>query len=115
MGRGKERLARDAVFALIKALVYVALIIKLFEYFFDGAFMIGVGGAYKAVICDIQTVPYRFQLSSHFIDPLLGRYAVLFCGLLDFKAVLVRAGKEMHVKAPFTLVACYHIGKHDIV
>ena len=97
--RREEGFALYTVLALVLAFIDVPLFVQLFEDFFYGGLMVGVGGADKAVVGDIETIPYRLDLGGDPIDPLLGRNAVFSGDLLDLDAVLIRAGEEVEPRA----------------
>ena len=115
LGRGEEGLAGDTVFAFVFAFVDIPLLVELFENRLHGLFMVGVGGADETVAGDVQAVPDRFDLAGHPVHVRLGADPLFLGGELDFLAVLVRAGLEIHVEAPLPLIPGDGIGQYRVV
>ena len=73
--------------------------------------MAGVGGFRPAVVFDAEFLPEAGEFPGGAGDEFLGRNAFLFGGLLDFLAVLVDAGEEIHLVATQPAVTGDHVGK----
>ncbi len=103
-----EALAGSAVLALVSALIDIALVVHLLEDALDGLYMIVVSCADKAVVGDVHQLPQveNAALSGDdLIHELLGRDPCGFGLLLDFLAMLVRAGEEHHIIAAQTFIS----------
>ena len=113
-----EAFAGRAVFALVFALIDIAVFIHLPEDLLNGLHMIIVRGADEAVVGDIHELPQienALRPGDDVVDELLRRDA---CGLrlvLDFLAVLVRAGQEHDVAALQALVPRHGVGRDGAV
>ena len=104
--RGREeRLARDAVHALVVALVDVALVVHVFEDLLDRLHMVFVRRADKAVVARADEVPKPLDLPRDVVHIFLRRHARGLRLLLDLLAVLVRAGLQIYVIALIALPA----------
>ncbi len=115
---GPEALAGCAVFALVRALINIAIVVHLSEDLLHGGAVIVVGGADEPVVGDVHQLPQvenaLFALHD-VIHELLGRHAGLLGLGLDLLPVLIRAGEEHHVEALKPLVAGDGVGGHGAV
>ncbi len=115
---GPEGLAGGAVFALVGALVDVALVVHLLENLLDALHMVVVGGADEPVVGDVHQLPQVEHAPGALhdvVDKLLGGYAGLLGLVLDLLAVLVGAGEEHDLTAPQALIAGHGVGGHGAV
>ena len=112
---GPEGLTRLAVFALVRTLVNIALIIKLFEDLLHFFLMHRVGGADEFVIGGVHQIPDGLNLTGNLINVLLRRNAGCLGLLLNLLTMLVRTGLEVNIVTGHALVACDSVGQHDLV
>ena len=111
---GPEALARRAVFALVRALIDVALVIHLLEDALDGFDMIVVGRADETVVRDVHQLPEVEDAlfpADDLVHELLRGHARGLGLLFDLLAVLVRAGEEHHVLAAQPVIARDRVGR----
>ena len=113
-----EGLTGLAVFALVDALVDVAVVVHLSENLLDGRHMVVVGGADEAVVGNVHQLPqiqHAPLAGDDVVHELLGGHA---CGLglvLDLLTMLVGSGKEHDVIALEPLEARHGIRRHGAV
>ncbi len=115
---GPEGLAGGAVFALVGALVDVALVVHLLENLLDALHMVVVGGADEPVVGDVHQLPQVLHAPVSLYDvvhELLGSDAGLPGLGLDLLAVLVRAGEEHDVLAPQAVIPGQRVRGHRTV
>ena len=112
---GPEGLTRLAVFALVRTLVNIALIIQLFEDLLHLFLVHRVGGADELVIGGVHQIPDGLNLTGNLVNVLLRRDAGCLGLLLNLLTMLVRAGLEINVVTGHALVACDSVGQHDLV
>ena len=112
---GPEGLAGGAVPAVVFSLVDIAAIVQLAEDLLHGLDVIVVRGADEAVVADVQQLPQLLEVRDNLIDILLGGHALGLGLLLDFQAVLVRAGEEHHVIPLHSAVAGDRVAGHGAV
>ena len=115
---GPEALAGLAVFALVGALVDVALFVHLTEDLLDGGTVVIVGGADEAVVGDVHQLPQvqdALGALHDVVQELLGGLSGGLGLVLDLLAVLVGARQEQHVAAGEPLVAGHGVGGHGAV
>ena len=112
---GPEGLTRLAVFALVRTLVNIALIIQLFEDLLHLFLVHRVGGADELVIGGVHQIPDGLNLTGNLVNVLLRRDAGCLGLLLNLLTMLVRAGLEINVVTGHALVACDSVGQHDFV
>ena len=115
---GPEALAGLAVFALVGALVDVALFVHLAEDLLDGGTVVIVGGADEAVVGDVHQLPQvqdALGALHDVVQELLGGLSGGLGLVLDLLAVLVGARQEQHVAAGEPLVAGHGVGGHGAV
>ena len=115
---GPEALAGLAVFALVGALVDVALFVHLAEDLLDGGTVVIIGGADEAVVGDVHQLPQvqdALGALHDVVQELLGGLSGGLGLVLDLLAVLVGARQEQHVAAGEPLVAGHGIGGHGAV
>ena len=112
---GPEGFAGLAVVALIRALVDVALLVELSEYFLHHPFVLWVGRTDEPVIGHAERIPDRADLTRHAVDIRLGRDAGLGRTVLDLLPMLVGAGEEKHVLAALALIARDRVGQYRLV
>ena len=110
-----ERLARRAVPALVFTLVYVALLIELFEYALHRLDMVIVRRADKSVIADIEHIGYRADLTGDLVNMLLRRYAGSLGDLLYFLPMLVCSGQKIHILADKTVIPRHSVRQHYLI
>ena len=118
LGVGPEGLAGNAVFALVSALVDVAVVVHLFKNFLDALHMIIIGGADEAVVGDVHQLPQILDAAlaaDHVVHELLGGDAGGLGLLFDLQAVFIGTGQKQHVIAAHSLVACHGVGGHGAV
>ena len=115
---GPERLARRAVFALVRALVDVAVFIHFAENLLDCRDMIIVRRADKTVVGDVHQLPQienALLARDDVVDKLLRGHAGCLCLFFDLLTVLVGAGQEHDVVALQALVARHRVGRDGAV
>ena len=115
---GPEALAGGAVFALVGALIDVAVFIHLLEDLLNGGDVVIVGRADEAVVRDVHQLPqveHALGAGDDVVDELLRRDAGGLRLFLDLLAVLVRAGQEHHIAALKALIARHRVGRHGAV
>ena len=115
---GPEALAGGAVFALVFALIDIAVFIHLAEDLLNGLHMIIVRRADKAVVGDVHELPQienALRPGDNIVDELLRRDARGPGLVLNFLAMLVRAGQEHDVVALQALVARHGVGRNGAV
>ena len=115
---GPEAFAGLAVFALVGALVDVAVVMHLLEDLLDGGHMVVIGGADEAVVGDVHQLPQVQHAAGAFHDvvhKLLWGDAGLLGLVLDLLAVLIGAGEEHNVVALEPLVAGHGVRCHGAV
>ena len=115
---GPEALTRGAVFALVFALIDIAVLIHLAEDLLDGLHMIIVRRADKAVVGDVHQLPEvqdALRARDDVVDELLRGDARGLGLVFDLLAVLVGAGQEHHVVALQPLIAGHGVGRHGAV
>ena len=115
---GPEALAGLAVFALVGALVDVALFVHLTEDLLDGGTVVIIGGADEAVVGDVHQLPQvqdALGTLHDVVQELLGGLSGGLGLVLDLLAVLVGARQEQHVAAGEPLIAGHGIGGHGAV
>ena len=95
----EERFARNAVHALIVALIDIALLIEALENLLHLRFVIGVGRADELVVARSHQVPDALDLARGAIHVGFRRNALGLGLVLDLLAVLVRAGLEEDIIA----------------
>ena len=76
---GPEGLTRLAVFALVRALVNIALIIQLFEDLLHLSLVHRVGGADELVIGGVHQIPDALDLTGYVINEFLRCNTCFFC------------------------------------
>ena len=112
---GPEGLARLAVFALVGALIDVALVVQLLEDLLHLFLVHRVGGADELVVGGVHQVPDCLDFARDLVNVLLRRDAGSLCLLLDLLAVLIGAGLEIDIVAGHALIARDRVGQHDFV
>ena len=115
---GPEALAGLAVFALIGALIDIALFVHLTEDLLDGGAVVIVGGADEAVVGDVHQLPQikdALLAADDVVHELLRGHTRGLGLVLDLLTVLVRSGQEHHVIAGQALVARHRVGRHRAV
>ena len=112
---GPEGLTRLAVFALVRTLVNIALIIQFFEDLLHFFLMHRVGGADEFVIGGVHQIPDGLNLTGNLINVLLRRNAGCLGLLLNLLTMLVRTGLEVNIVTGHALVACDSVGQHNLV
>ena len=110
-----ERLARGAIPAFVRALINIALIVKLFEDFADLFFVIFIGRSDKVVVIDVHALPHRFDLVRNHIDVFFGRFAEFAGFFFDFLPVFVRSRLQINVVTLFFSESRYAVGKNRLV
>ena len=100
-----EAFARRAVFALVFALVNIALVIKSLEDLLNSFNVIIVSSSDVSVIADVHVAPKLFESLDYLINIFL-RCNTLFSSLLfDFQTMLVSACEEHDIIALHTSVS----------
>ena len=115
---GPEALTGGAVFALVFALIDIAVLIHLAEDLLDGLHMIIVRRADEAVVGDVHQLPEvqdALRARDDVVDELLRGDARGLGLVFDLLAVLVGAGQEHHVVALQPLIAGHGVGRHGAV
>ena len=113
-----EAFAGGAVFALVFALIDIAIFIHLPEDLLDGLHMIIVRGTDEAVVGDVHQLPQienALRPGNDVVNELLRRDAGGLRLVFDFLAVLVRAGQEHDIVALQALIARHGIGRNGAV
>ncbi len=72
LGLGVVRLARDAVEALVRAELDVAVVVAGLQELLDGHVVARLGGADEVVVGDLQQLPRILEAHDRLIGPLLG-------------------------------------------
>ena len=115
---GPEAFAGSAVFALIGALIDIAVFIHFFENALNCGNVIIVGGTDETVVADVHQLPKvlnaLFALND-VVNELLRRNACLARFVFDLLTVLVRSRQEHNVVALEAFVACHRIGSYGAV
>ena len=115
---GPERLARRAVFALVRAFVNVTVFIHFAENLLDCRDMIIVRRADETVVGDVHQLPQienALLARDDVVDKLLRRDAGCLCLFFDLLTVLVGAGQEHDVVALQAFVARHRVGRDGAV
>ena len=112
---GEEGFAGDAVPALIRTFVDVALLVQLLEHALNRLFVVVVGCADELVVGRADEIPDLLDLARHAVDVGFRRDSGFVRERFDLHAVLVSAGHEEHVLALLTLTARDRVGHDDLV
>ena len=110
-----ERFARRAIHALVRALIDVALFVKLAENFLYFPDMVLIRCADEIVIGRIHEIPYAADLRGHFVDVFLGGHARRRGLLFDLLSVFVRARLEIYVVPLRALEPRDGVGENDLI
>ena len=87
----EKRFARNAVHSLIRAFIYIALVIKTFKNLLNGFFVIIVRCSNKFAVIRIHKVPDFLYLARNTVNILLGSYARFLCDFFNLLTMLVRS------------------------
>ena len=110
-----ESLTGGTVPAFVFALVDFTLIVKRAENLLHGFLVVIIRGADKTVVADIQKLPKVAEAFYHLIYIFLGGNTLFFRIVLNFLAVLVRAGQEHHVIPLQALITGNRVAGHGAV
>ena len=115
---GPEALTGLAVFALVGALVDVAIVIHLLEDLLNGLHMVVIRGADEPVVGDVHQLPQIQHAAGalhNVVHELLGGDPGLLGLVLDLLTMLIGAGEEHHIIALEPLEAGHGVGSHGAV
>ncbi len=113
-----EAFAGSAVLALVRALIYIALVIHLLEDALYGLYVIIIGGADEAVVRDVHQLPQILDAAlavDDVVNELLRGNARGLGLFFDLLAVLVGTGEEHHIEAHEPFVAGDGVGRDGAV
>ena len=99
-------------YALVLALVDIALLVELAEDLLHDLLVAFVRGADEVIVLDVHQFPELLGLGNDLVYELLGCYACFGSLFFDLLAVLVRAGEEVGVVAGHALEAGHGVGSH---
>ena len=112
---GQELLLAGGVPVGLLPLVDQALVEELLQELLDDLLVARLGRADVIVVRDVQVTEHALKDRGDLIDEHLGFDAALEGGLLDFLAVLVQTGEEVHLVAAHAHVARDHIGEDFLI